>query len=237
MNDESLIVKYDLDRDVMDLHNNGAKPKEIATVLNKKYPMLPRDISAAMVAAHVKSLALPPSTSNKSGLTRLEKAKLKSLEGQLDLMQESMELYYIAKQLLDDLCRAAEERDRMPEPHRFKAVFGELREMMKDINKLQVQAMDYSKIMEFITLLFKLISRHAPDVLPLIVRDLSQESTVSWFTKVFGGNGGAEAASPTYDVEVVPDIDPDSNLQHEGEMNLEEDLLDSLLWEDDSDGE
>lgn len=178
----SKIVQYGLEKDVISLRQAGFSYQKIADELNASGKVPENDkINAEIVKRFLDNV---PEVS-KELVKRDEKRMLEVVNNSMDIISEMTTLYRKTANLLDALEERAKKNGYLVDPHKFKALSSEMREMLKMMIEIQKEINDYENIKLFMEIVMETVQEVCPQSIPIIVEKLKMSKETRWIGQTF----------------------------------------------------
>lgn len=178
---KSKIVKYKLEEDCVTLRRAGLSYQQIADELNSSGKVPDDDkIDKYVLIRFFDSL---PEIQQQ--LVKEDKKRLIAVvDNNMDIVSEVTQLFSKTKNLLEAMEDDAESKGRFVNPYQYKAVVGEMREMLKQMTDIQREINDFDNIKMFMQIVLEVIKEECPDKLPIIADRLKSAKGTSWFSSL-----------------------------------------------------
>lgn len=178
---KSKIVRYKLEEDCVTLRRAGLSYQQIADELNGSGKVPGDDrIDKYVLIRFFDSL---PEIQQQ--LVKEDKKRLIAVvDNNMDIVSEVTQLFAKTKTLLEAMEDDAESKGRFVNPYQYKAVVGEMREMLKQMTDIQREINDFDNIKMFMQIVLEVIKEECPDKLPIIADRLKSAKGTSWFSSL-----------------------------------------------------
>lgn len=178
---KSKIVKYKLEEDCVTLRRAGLSYQQIADELNSSGKVPDDDkIDKYVLIRFFDSL---PEIQQQ--LVKEDKKRLIAVvDNNMDIVSEVTQLFSKTKNLLEAMEDDAESKGRFVNPYQYKAIVGEMREMLKQMTDIQREINDFDNIKMFMQIVLEVIKEECPDKLPIIADRLKSAKGTSWFSSL-----------------------------------------------------
>lgn len=179
----SKIIQYNLEQDTINLRQAGLSYQRIADELNAS-GKVPEDdqINAEIVRRFLEHI---PEVSREM-VRRDEKKVLAVVNNSIDIISEMTVLYGKTAKLLETMEERANEEGTVIDPHKFKALSSEMREMLKMMMEIQKEINDYENIKKFMEIVMETVSEECPQSIPRIIEKLRMSKETKWIGQSFG---------------------------------------------------
>lgn len=178
----SKISKYKLEEDIINLRQSGLSLQQIANELNASGKIPEGDeIDKYMIWRFLEKT--PQIT--REIVKKDKKRMIEVVNNNLDIVHEVSSLFNKTKNLLEMMEDDAYAKGRLMNPHQFKAISGEMREMLKLMIDIQKEISDYDNVRKFMEIVMETIKETSPDSLPLIIEKLKTTKNTRWFGELF----------------------------------------------------
>jgi len=178
----SKIVKYNLEQDVVSLRHAGLSYQAIADELNASGKVPAKD---AISATNVQRFLDQIPEINRELVKRDKKKMLAVVNNSMDIIAEMTTLYGKTATLLEALESEAYEEGRTLDPHKFKALSSEMREMLKMMIEIQKELNDYENTRKFMEIVLETVAEECPQSIPIIIEKLKMSQETKWIGQVF----------------------------------------------------
>lgn len=179
---KSKVVKYGLEEDVIALKRQGLSLQAIADELNATDKVPDDD----QLDKHVikRFLDSAPKVTNEI-VQASRKRMLSVVNNQLDIVHEVNHLYNQTRQLLDFMVEEALENDKLPSATNYKMMSSELNAFLRLMMDIQKEINTYDNVKKFMEIVIATVKQHAPEALPIILRELKEVQGARWFADQF----------------------------------------------------
>ena len=180
----SKIIQYGLEQDTVNLRQAGLSYQRIADELNAS-GKVPEDdpINADIVKRFLDHI---PEV-NRELVRRDEKRMLAVVNNSMDIISEMTTLYGKTARLLEIIEEKAYEEGTIIDPHKFKALSSEMREMLKMMIEIQKELNDYENTKKFMEIVMETVAEECPQSIPIIIDRLKMSRETKWIGQTFGG--------------------------------------------------
>lgn len=180
----SKIIQYGLEQDTVNLRQAGLSYQRIADELNAS-GKVPEDdpINAEIVRRFLDHI---PEV-NRELVKRDEKRLLTVVNNSMDIISEMTNLYGKTARLLETIEEKAYEEGTIVDPHKFKALSSEMREMLKMMIEIQKELNDYENTKKFMEIVMETVAEECPQSIPIIIDRLKMSRETKWIGQTFGG--------------------------------------------------
>lgn len=176
---KSKIVKYKLEEDCVTLRRAGLSYQQIADELNNSGKVPDDD----KIDKYVLIRFFDTLPEIQQQLVKEDKKRLIAVvDNNMDIVSEVTQLFAKTKMLLEAMEDDAHEKGRFVNPYQFKAVVGEMREMLKQMTDIQREINDFDNIKMFMQIVLDVIKEECPEKLPIIADRLKSAKGTSWFS-------------------------------------------------------
>ncbi|NMA67961.1 MAG: hypothetical protein GX958_00875 [Desulfitobacterium sp.] len=178
----SKIVLYDLEQDTVNLRQAGLSYQRIADELNA-LGKVPEDdqINADIVKRFLDHI---PAVSREM-VKRDQKKMMAVVNNNMDIIHEMTTLYGKTADLLSAMENQAQEEGNILDPHKFKALSSEMREMLKMMIEIQRELNDYENTRKFMEIVMETVAEECPQSIPLIIEKLKMSQETQWIGQMF----------------------------------------------------
>ncbi len=177
----SKIVQFKLEEDVINLRKSGLSLDKIAEELASS-PKIPEGESVDRFVIH-RFLEKMPEI--KKEIVRESKHRLiKVVNTNMDIIFEINSMFQKTKNIMEQLEVDANQKNKMVDVYRWKAVVGEMREMLKSMGDIQREINDYNNVRRFMEVVIETLSDECPEQIPTIVDKLKSTKGTQWFADI-----------------------------------------------------
>jgi len=178
----SKIVQYDLEQDTVNLRQAGLSYQKIADELNAS-GKVPEDdqINTDIVKRFLDNI---PEVSREM-VKRDEKKMLAVVNNSMDIIFEMTTLYRKTANLMEAMEEQAYDEGKIIDPHKFKALSSEMREMLKMMLEIQKEINDYENTKRFMEIVMETVSEECPQAIPIIIEKLKAARETKWIGQTF----------------------------------------------------
>lgn len=182
----SKIVLYNLEQDTVNLRQAGLSYQRIADELNAS-GKVPEDdqINADIVRRFLDHI---PAVSREM-VKRDEKKMLAVVNNNMDIIHEMTTLYGKTADLLNAMEDQAHKEGYILDPHKFKALSSEMREMLKMMIEIQRELNDYENTRKFMEIVMETVAEECPQSIPIIIERLKISQETQWIGQLFSRRG------------------------------------------------
>lgn len=179
----SKIVLYDLEQDTVNLRQAGLSYQRIADELNAS-GKVPEDdqINAAIVKRFLDHI---PGV-NRELVKRDKRKMLAVVNNNMDIISEMTTLYGKTANLLEAMEEKANKEGSIIDPHKFKALSSEMRELLKMMIDIQKELNDYENTKKFMEIVMETVAEECPQSIPIIIERLKMSRETKWIGQTFG---------------------------------------------------
>ena len=175
-----ILKQTDLLNDVLNLRKNGYSYEQIVEKTNRALPeglTISKTSLARMIEKHYPDLAGIVAKKRQNNL-------ILKFASQIDIVQETMELFYKAKDLMQKLEDDAENRGAILNPTQFKQVAEIMIALTRQTTDIQKEMSEYSNIKKFIEVVIQILHEEAPELLPIVMDRLNVIRDTKWFANI-----------------------------------------------------
>lgn len=175
----TVIGRYGLTEDVINLRLAGMSLSEITDIVNSK---LPEGVTVTKTTVSNFFKALPEV--QREIVKRNKKQMIKVVNNNLDIIHEIQQLFARTKRMLEEMELRAEDNDTIVSPYKFKAISSELRETLKLLMEVNKEINDLNNIKQFMAIVIEVIKEEAPQSIPIIIERLKLAKGTGWMSEV-----------------------------------------------------
>jgi hypothetical protein len=177
----SKIVKYMLEEDLINLRKSGLSYDKIADELNNS-GKVPADDSIDKFVV-MRFLEKMPEISKE--IVRESKHRLiQVVNTNMDIIFEVNSMFQKTKNIMEQMETDANDKGKMIDVYRWKAVVGEMREMLGTMGAIQREINDYNNVRRFMEVVIETLSDECPEKIPAIVDRLRTTKGTQWFADI-----------------------------------------------------
>mgnify|MGYP000874258068 FL=1 len=178
----SKVIQYDLEQDTVNLRQAGLSYQRIADELNAS-GKVPEDdqINADIVKRFLNHV---PAVSREM-VKRDKKRMMAVVDNNIDIIHEMTTLYSKTSDLLNAMESQAREKNSILDPHKFKALSSEMREMLKMMIEIQKELNDYENTKRFMEIVMETVAEECPQSIPIIIEKLKMSQKTQWIGQLF----------------------------------------------------
>lgn len=178
---KSKISLYKLEDEIIKLYLQGYSYQKIADIVNDS-GILPEGekIDKFVVARFINKINEVKEVTNENEKQRL----LKVVNTNFDIYYEVNQLFGKTKAMLEFLEEDAAKNNKSINPYAFKALVGEMRELLKQMTEIQKEINDYKNVKKFLEIVIQTLKEEVPEKLPIIAEKLKIAKETRWFADI-----------------------------------------------------